>query len=353
MLALFAARLETPSGPMVGSVLAIAAGTALAAYGEVAFDTVGVAIMFVSAVSESLRLVMTQYLLVGLKMGPIEGLMYLGPACFVWLSLGAALAEWPAIAATGALGLPARHWGLFLVAACMGFLINVLAFATIKLASSLTLKVRGGARFWRARGAVPLAGGWALCRSQLASCEAAAGRAAVLGRLGPHRRRLGHSNGGPAARPTAFARAGCCLNGRIDTEAAERARPRRRAKPQEASPNVMPAQYTVPLLPTRPPHDTSPAAARIPITIDKTPRSSLYTPQVLDIHTLSPPNSTPWPPGPPKQVLGTVKNALLIVAAMAIYGEVVTGLQAVGYLLSSAAFAVFTYVKFQQVAAGG
>jgi hypothetical protein len=54
-------------------------GTALAAYGEIAFSPVGVAIMFVSAVSESLRLVMTQYLLVGLKMGPIEG---------VWGGLG-------------------------------------------------------------------------------------------------------------------------------------------------------------------------------------------------------------------------------------------------------------------------
>ncbi|GBF93366.1 drug metabolite transporter superfamily [Raphidocelis subcapitata] len=192
MLALFAARLETPNGTMIGSVLVIAAGTALSAYGEVAFDNVGAVIMFISAVSESLRLVMTQYLLVGCKMGPIEGLMYLGPACFVWLALGAALVEWPAIAATGALALAARHWVLFLVAACMGFLINVLAFATIKLASSLTLKV-----------------------------------------------------------------------------------------------------------------------------------------------------------------LGTVKNALLIVAAMAMYREVVTGLQAAGYLMSTAAFAVFTYVKFKQVAAGG
>lgn len=41
-------------------------------------------------------------------------------------------------------------------------------------------------------------------------------------------------------------------------------------------------------------------------------------------------------------MLGTVKNALLILAAMALYGEVVTGLQAWGYLVSSGAFGVYT-----------
>jgi len=141
MLCLFAFGLETPTHPMVASVVIIAAGTALAAYGEVQLNTVGLAIMLVSAVSESLRLVMTQYLLVGLKMGPIEGLMYLGPACFVWLAAGGAAMEYRRIAATSALRVAGAHWGLFVAAACMGFVINVLAFATIKLASSLTLKV--------------------------------------------------------------------------------------------------------------------------------------------------------------------------------------------------------------------
>ncbi|KAI8463840.1 MAG: triose-phosphate transporter family-domain-containing protein [Monoraphidium minutum] len=159
---------------------------------KVAFDAVGVAIMFISAVAESARLVMTQYLLTGLKMGPFEGVMYLGPACFIWLAAGGAAMEWGDIARAGALSVARAHWALFLAAACMGFLINVLAFATIKLASSLTLKV-----------------------------------------------------------------------------------------------------------------------------------------------------------------LGTVKNALLIVAAMALYGEVVTGPQAWGYLISTAAFIVYTRVKVMQIAAGG
>lgn len=50
-------------------------------------------------------------------------------------------------------------------------------------------------------------------------------------------------------------------------------------------------------------------------------------------------------------MLGTVKNALLVVAAMILFGELVTGLQAVGYLLSVGAFGLYTYQKAQAIAA--
>lgn len=88
----------------------------------------------------------TQFLLVGaggLQLSPIEGVMYLSPACVLWLVLGSVLLEVPQMRAAGLLGVPFQYGWLFLGASLLGFFINILAYTTIQLASSLTLKVRG------------------------------------------------------------------------------------------------------------------------------------------------------------------------------------------------------------------
>ena len=72
----------------------------------------------------------------------VEGLLYMAPACCMWLLLGVAVVEWPRMAAENALGLIAAKPGLYLMAAAMGFGVNSLAYIVIQLASSLTLKAR-------------------------------------------------------------------------------------------------------------------------------------------------------------------------------------------------------------------
>ena len=73
----------------------------------------------------------------------VEGLMYLAPACTMWLFLGVLLVEWPAMAREGALDLMQAKPLLYMAAAAMGFGVNALAYVVIQTASSLTLKVLG------------------------------------------------------------------------------------------------------------------------------------------------------------------------------------------------------------------
>lgn len=143
MAALFAARLETPTPALVAAVAAIAAGTAIASYGEVNLSAVGVACMLLSEAFEASRLVMTQLLLTGSSFHPVEGLMYLAPACSAWLLLGAGALELPRMRAEGAFGLMASRPAAFAAAGAAGFAVNALAYGVIRGASSLTLKVLG------------------------------------------------------------------------------------------------------------------------------------------------------------------------------------------------------------------
>ena len=69
--------------------------------------------------------------------------MYLAPACTMWLVLGVAIVEWPAMARENALGLIRDKPALYMAAAAMGFGVNALAYVVIQMASSLTLKVLG------------------------------------------------------------------------------------------------------------------------------------------------------------------------------------------------------------------
>lgn len=87
MLLLFLFKLELCSVRLVLAVTMIAAGVAMASYGEMNMSIVGLVAMLVSVFSEATRLVLTQHLLVGRNFHPIEAWLYLGPACCFWLLL--------------------------------------------------------------------------------------------------------------------------------------------------------------------------------------------------------------------------------------------------------------------------
>lgn len=68
--------------------------------------------------------------------------MYLAPACLFWMTLGAAVLEVPTMIQEGAHVIVLQNPLLFCGAATMGFGVTTLAFFTIQLCGSLTLKVR-------------------------------------------------------------------------------------------------------------------------------------------------------------------------------------------------------------------
>lgn len=143
MIALFVAKMERPSVALIASVCVIAAGTAVASIGQVNLSGLGLFIVLTAEMLEAIKLVMMQKLLVGLEFHPIEGLMYLAPACCFWLGLGLVLFEASRILDEGALLLVLRKPVLYAFSAVMGFFVNLTAYMVIKATSSLMLKILG------------------------------------------------------------------------------------------------------------------------------------------------------------------------------------------------------------------
>lgn len=133
--------MQTPTTPLIASVCVIAMGTAVAGYGEINMSITGMFIQLVSESAEAGRLIMTQTLLQGLSFHPIESMLYIAPASVAWMLLGAAITELPHIVGNGGLQIMANNLPLFLLAASLGFVVTTLAFFTIQLCGSLTLKV--------------------------------------------------------------------------------------------------------------------------------------------------------------------------------------------------------------------
>lgn len=146
MVALWLARVETPTNAVIKAVSVTAVGCAIAAYGEVHLNTIGILLCISNLVMESVRLVMTQYLLVGCDMHPMQSLKFIMPAALLVLVAGSVIKELPAMRQKGAMGIVLANPGLFFIAACAGLVVNILGVIIIKLSSATTLKVLAAVR---------------------------------------------------------------------------------------------------------------------------------------------------------------------------------------------------------------
>lgn len=98
------------------------------------------------APQETFRLVMTQFLLTGCDMHPMQSLKYIAPAATGTLLIGSYFKEYPEMLKHNSLATPLRYPFHFALAACMGLVVNVLGVIIIKLSSATTAKVLAAVR---------------------------------------------------------------------------------------------------------------------------------------------------------------------------------------------------------------
>jgi len=137
---------DIPTMPVVYSVIVISVGIAATCTFSPQFNILGITVMMLSAVTEAMRLVLTQFLLKQMKFGIVEGQYVLAPASAVCLFLASAVFEAPRMYEKNAFLIIFDNFSLFLLASLMGVIVNFMAYGVIQLTSSLMMKMLGTLR---------------------------------------------------------------------------------------------------------------------------------------------------------------------------------------------------------------
>lgn len=137
---------ETMSIPMSFSVLLISFGTATTCSATSNLNLIGLFIMFLSSLSEAIRLVITQYFLQNLKFGIIETQYVLSPASAFWLFLTSAVFEFPRMMKNNSFQTVIDNPMAFFMASLAGVGVNYISYFVIQYTSSLSIKIYGTMR---------------------------------------------------------------------------------------------------------------------------------------------------------------------------------------------------------------
>lgn len=132
---------------LLGCVLGIGAGVAVASVGELDFVPVGFAIAVLGLVTEAARLVLTQKLLQGqdIKFNAITGNYYTAPIAFLALAgpfLFFESSRWWAQVDVGVM------WPHIVANGCMAALLNVSVFVVLKETGAVTYGIAGQVKDW-------------------------------------------------------------------------------------------------------------------------------------------------------------------------------------------------------------
>ncbi|KAK8141286.1 solute carrier 35 member [Beauveria asiatica] len=142
LLATWAFKIVPPNFKVLGNVSLIVLGVIIASFGEIQFHALGFLFQVCGIIFEALRLVMVQRLLSSpeFKMSPMVSLYYYAPACAAINGALMAVVEVPRmrLADFSSVGIP-----LFMVNACVAFLLNVSTVLLIGKTSAVVLTMSG------------------------------------------------------------------------------------------------------------------------------------------------------------------------------------------------------------------
>ena len=141
MLMAFSVGVEKPTAILIFAIVTISIGTSVSSYGELHFSAIGVCVIMTAQFAEGIKLILSQILMSNLKFSVWESLYFMGPAATIWLVIGCAMHELPAIIEKEDYKKVFQRPELFLMAALGGFCVNLAVFLVVKTTSSLTLKV--------------------------------------------------------------------------------------------------------------------------------------------------------------------------------------------------------------------
>uniref|UniRef100_A0A0C3U364 Sugar phosphate transporter domain-containing protein n=1 Tax=Guillardia theta (strain CCMP2712) TaxID=905079 RepID=A0A0C3U364_GUITC len=132
-------RKESPRSCFALVVLCF--GTSMAAHGDATISTFGVLLQVGGALAESIRLVMTDFLLSGIKMNVLENMYWLSPAGGIALFTAGMIVEGPTMIRRGDYIKLWLNPFMFTLAASLGVGVQLITTAVIKTTSATSLKV--------------------------------------------------------------------------------------------------------------------------------------------------------------------------------------------------------------------
>lgn len=141
LVVMYISSVELPPSRAIWCLTLIMLGTIAEVKGELSYEVVGLLLMAVSCTCEAITMVMSQKMLQNLKFSEIETMYFLSPPTFFILCVPAALWEWESLLRNTRYLVFVEHPLEMLAAASLGMVVTLLGFLTVRLTSSITVKI--------------------------------------------------------------------------------------------------------------------------------------------------------------------------------------------------------------------